>query len=344
VLVRLSHSHIRFGTFQRLAFEGNAEAIARLVEYCVAHFDPDPAPRRSATDDARAAPSLEKGETESAAGPRPGAENAPIGDAAARFFERVARRTARLVGQWMAAGFAHGVVNSDNMNVTGESFDYGPWRFLPVCDPDFTAAYFDETGLYAYGRQAEAAAWNLSRLGGALTPVADTAALNAAFSVFPAEFEAGMAEAFFRRLGLKREGPEDFALAIALLQWMEKTRVPFERPFFDWFCGRASEARARRSPFAGAYAADDFKPVRERLLAAEPDRPERLAHPYFARAEPCTMLIDEVEALWAKIADADDWSGLAAKLAEIAEMREALGFDASVYASDDGRGDKGGDR
>ncbi len=64
----------------------------------------------------------------------------------------------------MAAGFVHGVLNTDNINVTGESFDYGPWRFLPVLDPAFTAAYFDETGLYAYGRQPDALFWNLTRL------------------------------------------------------------------------------------------------------------------------------------------------------------------------------------
>ena len=70
----------------------------------------------------------------------------------------------------MAAGFVHGVLNTDNMNITGESFDYGPYRFLPRNDPNFTAAYFDQTGLYAFGRQPEAVFWNLQQLAGAPQP------------------------------------------------------------------------------------------------------------------------------------------------------------------------------
>jgi uncharacterized protein YdiU (UPF0061 family) len=231
----------------------------------------------------------------------------------------------------MAAGFVHGVLNSDNMNVTGESFDYGPWRFAPAADPSFTAAYFDQTGLYAFGRQSEAAAWNLARLGGALTLVAETEPLNAAFQKFPEAFEAAMAEAYFRRLGLTRAGEQDFTLVVELLRWMEETRAPYERVFFDWFCGSASADRAAKSPLAEQYRGDLFAPVREKLLAAEPEGAERLSHGYFRRAEPCTMLIDEVEAVWDAIADADDWSKLEAKLADIALMREAYAFDASAY-------------
>ena len=69
----------------------------------------------------------------------------------------IVEAVAQTGAQWMAAGFVHGVLNTDNINITGESFDYGPWRFLPTYDPAFTAAYFDETGLYSYARQPEAA-------------------------------------------------------------------------------------------------------------------------------------------------------------------------------------------
>lgn len=300
VLVRLSHSHVRFGTFQRLAYENDLAALARLVDYCIAEFDPDLA----------SLPSAEK---------------------AARFYARVVERTARLAAQWMAAGFVHGVLNTDNMNVTGESFDYGPWRFAPVADPQFTAAYFDQTGLYAFGRQSEAAAWNLSRLGGALLPVTDEKSLNDGLSQFPEAFEAAMADAYFQRLGLKRSGAEDFDLVVALLRWMESSRVPYERVFFDWFCGAASEQRAAQSTLAALYGGEAFASVRALLMAAPPDRQGRLAHPYFARAAPSTMLIDEVEAIWAPIAETDDWSRFEQKLAEIGEMREAFGFDASLY-------------
>jgi uncharacterized protein YdiU (UPF0061 family) len=297
VLVRLSHGHVRFGAFQRLAFEEDKAAIARLIDYCIEAFDPALA----------------------------GAE-----DRAAQWFGRVVARTARLAAQWMAAGFVHGVLNTDNMNVTGESFDYGPWRFLPHTDFSFTAAYFDQTGLYAYGRQPDAALWNLARLGGALTLVAEAEVLNETLKAFPQAFERGMVEAFFARLGIRPAGAGDFDFVVALLQWMESTKVPFERVFFDWFCGAASAARAGASPHAALYADGAFKPLREQLEGFEPERPERLSHPYFAGA-PCTMLIDEVEAIWAAIAGRDDWAPLSQKLEAIGEMREALALDASAW-------------
>lgn len=302
VMVRLSHSHVRFGTFQRLAFEQDRAAIEKLVDYCVREFDPDLANFRHP-------------------------------EKTIELFRRVVKRTARLTAQWMAAGFVHGVLNTDNMNVTGESFDYGPWRFAPVADPGFTAAYFDEAGLYAFGRQAEAAAWNLARIGGALTLVAPEDALNAALSEFPAAYDEAMADAFFARLGVRRAGAEDFEFVIDLLRWMAETGIPFERVFFDWFCGRASERRAMAGPHARDFEAASFSKIRARLLDFEPAAPERLKHAYFRRVAPCTMLIDEVEALWAKIAEDDDWSALDAKLADITEMREALGFEASDYVA-----------
>lgn len=301
VLVRLSHSHVRFGAFQRLAFEKNIEAIAALVDYCVKHFDPD----------------LQDLET---------------AEKTAKFFERVVLRTARLAAQWMTAGFVHGVLNTDNMTITGESFDYGPWRFAPTADASFTAAYFDESGLYAFGRQPEAAAWNLSRLGGCLTGLASEEALNSGLEKFPAAYERAMGEAACRRLGIEPAGDErDAGLAAALFTWLAETAAPFEQVFFDWFGGPASALRASASPIKTLYEEPAFADLKSRLLAAPPARPERLRHAYFSRCDPTTMLIDEVEAIWARIAEDDDWSQFDAKLAEIGEMRGAFAFDASAY-------------
>jgi uncharacterized protein YdiU (UPF0061 family) len=116
VLTRLSHGHIRIGTFQRQAFFKDAEAINRLVRYALENLYNE----TLVADDA---------------------ENA------VRLFALVSERTAQLAASYMAAGFVHGVLNSDNINITGESFDYGPWRFTPFWDGDFTAAYFDHFGL-----------------------------------------------------------------------------------------------------------------------------------------------------------------------------------------------------
>lgn len=301
VLVRLSHSHVRFGAFQRLAYEKNDAAISDLADYCIRHFYPTLA-------DARAEQRI------------------------IDLFAQIVQRTAKLVAQWMAAGFVHGVLNTDNMNVTGESFDYGPWRFAPTADPGFTAAYFDQTGLYAFGRQAEAGAWNLAQLGGALSRIAPVDGLNDALQSYSGHYENALCDGFFRRLGLARSGVDDFDFVAMLLRWMGETKAPFEQVLFDWFCGEASALRAAESPLAELYRHENFAPLRARFADLVPLKPERLEHAYFKQGVPCTMLIDEVEAIWAPIAETDDWSLFEAKLASIAQMRDAYGFDASDFA------------
>lgn len=87
------------------------------------------------------------------------------------FLREVVRRSAVLCASFMVAGFVLGVLNADNMNIIEESFDYGPYRFLPKYDPGFTAAYFDHTGLYAFGKQPRTFVWNLGRLAEAFAPL-----------------------------------------------------------------------------------------------------------------------------------------------------------------------------
>ncbi|MDP9148976.1 MAG: YdiU family protein, partial [Myxococcota bacterium] len=169
VLVRLSHSHVRFGTFQRLAHERDAERSARLVSYVLRHYF------GHLRDDAAIAP---------------GAEGV------ARFVAEVARASAIYAAGLMVAGFVHGVLNSDNMSITGESFDYGPYRFLPTYDLGFVAAYFDHQGLYAYGRQPRAVFRNVVRLAESLRALAPQTSLAAAV----ADFEAVMEQETRRRV------------------------------------------------------------------------------------------------------------------------------------------------
>jgi uncharacterized protein YdiU (UPF0061 family) len=115
--------------------------------------------------------------------------------------EQVVAASARLLARWMAAGFVHGVLNTDNMVVTGESFDYGPWRFLPRNDPNFTAAYFDHSGLYSFGRQPETVFWNLQQLAGCLAQVTDDAGLIAALNGFSDLYRDALRAAMLDRLG-----------------------------------------------------------------------------------------------------------------------------------------------
>jgi uncharacterized protein YdiU (UPF0061 family) len=229
----------------------------------------------------------------------------------------------------MAAGFVHGVLNTDNMNLTGESFDYGPYRFLPHNDPNFTAAYFDHAGLYSFGRQPEAVFWNLQQLAGALSLVAETETLVAALNGFGDAYRAELTAAMLARLGLRsRDAEADAALVQAAFRAFAEggERLRWEPFFFDWFCGEAD--RALSGPRGDLYAQEGFGEFRRLVAAFQPDRPERLADRYFARLEPEELLYDQIEALWAPIAQADDWSTFHAKLAGIEAARRAWGLPA----------------
>src|SRR4051812_5568693 len=175
VLVRLSHSHIRIGSLQRFLFLDEPDNIRRLLDHTIQTYLPD------LWRDEEAA-------------------------RAVAFLDEVCRRVARMGAGWMTAGFVHGVLNTDNINVTGESFDYGPWRFLPSYDPAFTAAYFDESGLYAFGRQPDTLIWNLTRLAECLLPFAEQPKLQDALSGFEPIFHREFAAATLQRLGLASDG------------------------------------------------------------------------------------------------------------------------------------------
>ena len=294
VLVRLSHGHIRFGSFQRHAFFQRPDRITALVDHVTDIYYPE----------LTAAP-----------------------DKPAALLRAVTARSARLAAAWIAAGFVHGVLNTDNMNMSGESFDYGPYRFLPHSDPNFTAAYFDHGGLYSFGRQPEAVFWNLQQLAGCLTQVADTEALVEALNGFGPAYAEALTAAMLRRLGVLSQGPEaDAALVHALFGSMAEggEALRWEPLFFDWFGGGSDRALA--SPRGDIYRTDGFAAFRDLIARHQPDRPERLADPWFSRPEPEELLYDQIEALWAPIAEADDWSAFHAKLAAIEAARRGWGF------------------
>ena len=281
VLTRLNHGHIRIGTFQRLAFFEDVEGIRKLTGYCLQYLF--------------------------------GEE----GDDPVHLFDRVCSATSGLAASYIAAGFAHGVLNSDNINVTGESFDYGPWRFAPEWDEGFTAAYFDEIGLYAFGRQPEAIQWDVAQLAGCLALVADAPALADLLRQWPERFEAALVDRLIARLGIARgDEAADRALVSALLIALRSRKVGIDRLFFDW--------RGGRLPVDDHYADPLFDDLRKALEG----RKRSLSHPYWSDAAPCSMLIDEVEGVWAAIAENHDWSPFEAKIAAVRRMGEAVAADA----------------
>ena len=286
VMVRLSHSHIRYGSFQRLAYLKQPAHLEKLTDYVLRHYVP-------------------------------GGADAP--DRYAALMDHAVSGAARLAAGFMAAGFVHGVLNTDNINITGESFDYGPYRFAPRYEPSFTAAYFDHQGLYAYGRQAEALHWNVHQLALALRTVAETDSLVPSFRDYPLRFEAELRIAVLGRLGV---APKDEASDLALMQAMEsaleKTGMPLDRFYFDWRGGR----RRGDSPAAATYALPAFAPFVEAIGAYEPAADA--SHDYWFDAEPCSLLIDEIESIWAAIDTDDDWAPFHAKIAAIRRMGEAM--------------------
>ena len=124
-------------------------------------------------------------------------------DAPARLLAHVAGEAARLAASYIAAGFVHGVLNSDNIAITAQSFDYGPWRCTPFWDGHFTAAYFDHAGLYSFGRQPEAIHWDLLQLAASLRTIAEAEALTPALDAFPGRFQRRCATRIFARLGIR---------------------------------------------------------------------------------------------------------------------------------------------
>ena len=283
VLTRLSHGHIRIGTFQRLAFFGEVDNIRKLIRYCLDNLYGDPA----GADDS---------------------ENA------LRLFALVSQATAALAASYLAAGFVHGVLNSDNINITGESFDYGPWRFTPDWDPGFTAAYFDHYGLYALARQPEAIHWDLAQLAGCLSLVAPAAELSDALAAWSGRFEQALVAAMVRRLGVAASS-DDSALAAALIAALATRDAPIDRVLFDW--------RAGRDPGAERYPGEAFRALAKILEG----RGRPITHEYWSDEAPCSMHIEEVEAIWSAIAERDDWGPFNDKVAAVRRMGEAMAQD-----------------
>lgn len=298
VMVRLVHSSIRIGSFQRQAALGEKDNIMKLVRYSLANLFADKVPDHEELDDRQACQ---------------------------QFYTLAVENCARMSADWMVAGFVHGVLNSDNVVVTGESFDYGPWRFLPHFDPQFTAAYFDYQGLYAYGRQPASIAWNLQRLGECLLWHGDENELNTALDDFQQHLDDQVRKQLFWRLGITtQDAAKDDALIAALFNFLLSSNAGFAQVFHDWYGGSISQDRASRSPQQHLYKGPDWQAFTDQLDQYQAQNPHALDHHHFKRIDACDMLIDEVEEIWDPIAEKDDWSLLADKLDQIADMRDAL--------------------
>jgi uncharacterized protein YdiU (UPF0061 family) len=246
VLTRVAASHLRVGTFQYFAARGDVEGTRALADYAISRHYP-----------------------EAARGPQP----------YRRFLEGVISRQARLVAHWMLVGFIHGVMNTDNTSISGETIDYGPCAFLETYEPLKVFSSIDQLGRYAYGNQPGVMLWNLARLAETLLPVLEQvegdgeAALawaKEALAAFPSQFEAAHTAGMARKLGLFTEQPEDGALGKDLLERMAANRSDFTLTFRK-LCSAAEGDDSVRIQFAEPAAYDDWAVKWRRRLEVEPD-------------------------------------------------------------------------
>ncbi len=253
VLVRVATSHIRIGSFQFFAAQGDMEAVRRLADHAIARHDPEAA---RADNPYRA------------------------------FLDGVIARQARLIARWMGIGFIHGVMNTDNMSVSGETIDYGPCAFMDAYDPAAVFSSIDRGGRYAYQNQPGIALWNLTRLAECLLPLlaegedAALAAAQDAIAGFAPAYLAAQLDGFRRKLGLADPQEGDDGLVTDLLDRMALGKADFTQTFRR-LCDAAGDRerdREVRDLFIDPTAYDVWaERWRARLASEQRDGGERRA-------------------------------------------------------------------
>ena len=253
VLTRVASSHIRVGTFQFFAARGDADGIRHLADHVIARHYPE-------------------------------AVESPNRYRA--LLDLVIARQSELVAKWLLVGFIHGVMNTDNMSVAGETIDYGPCAFMDTYDPGTVYSSIDTVGRYAYGNQPRIAKWNLARLAETLLPLLaedkDAAVKEAqdAIAAFATRFETAYTAGLGRKIGLLERRPDDLSLAQDLLERMASNGADFTLTFRR-LCDAAANSDgdvAVRSQFADAHAFDDWAARwRQRLVEEGGEANERRA-------------------------------------------------------------------
>jgi protein adenylyltransferase len=256
VLCRVAASHLRVGTFEYAAATGERDVLRALADHAIARHYPDAAEAEN--------PYLE-------------------------LYRGVIAKQAELVARWMLVGFVHGVMNTDNMTISGETIDYGPCAFMDAFDPATVFSSIDERGRYAYGNQAAVAQWNLARLGEALLSLIDddpdtaVAAAVEAVNGFAEAFRRHWAEGMAAKLGLSAPDPE---LADDLSGLLRAQHVDFTQFFRALSAETARDLFVDRDPFdAWAARRDALLPADRAGVAAAMDRVNPIYIPRNHRVE-----------------------------------------------------------
>jgi uncharacterized protein YdiU (UPF0061 family) len=256
VLTRVAASHLRVGTFQYAAASGDGDLLRALADYAIARHYP---------------------------------QAAGVPHRYLEFYRGVVAAQAALVAQWMLAGFVHGVMNTDNTTISGETIDYGPCAFMDAFDPATVFSSIDERGRYAYGNQPRLLQWNLARLAEALLPLIDDnseAAVEAVTEVlngFAEAYAQHWAEGMAAKLGLPAP---DRDLADGILTLMRLQQVDYTQFFRALSAGTARTLFAEPEPFdAWAARRDALLPVDRGAVTAAMDRVNPVYIPRNLRVE-----------------------------------------------------------
>ena len=284
VMVRFSRSHIRFGTFERLRYCQRPDLISQLLDHVITTYYPD----------------IELD-----------------GDYQLRFFQALVGRVAKLVAQWMAAGFCHGVLNTDNMSITGESFDYGPFAFMPAYNPRFTAAYFDYEGFYCFGNQPAICRSNLEKLKTALSPILPVAEMDTALKIYETAYADHYIALMLRRLGIANTTALDPTLAEQLINQTLTCLATSQREYPSFFATlrqtfnpgwRDSPDLILENADLGEADWDQWRILYQQSLAKLSPAEFEAVESTLQYANPLTDLLrPRIETVWAAIAEEDNW-------------------------------------
>ena len=289
VMVRFSRSHIRFGTFERLEYYRRPDLIDQLLTHVIEVYYPH---LLEVTDE---------------------------GDRYAHFYAELVERVAELVAQWMSVGFCHAVLNTDNMSITGESFDYGPYAFMDQYNPKFTAAYFDYFGRYSYANQPLICQWNLKMLQKPLSLIMPTAALEAGLAQFDEHYQRYYRQRMLAKLGFETLAAE---LSEKLLDQTLALLSNVQVGYHDFFAGLAQQFAPRwrqgsdsilgttmqASDAAARELLDNWRRTYYLCLNELPESAMTAVAQTLKQTNPQTVLLrPEIEAVWEPITVADDW-------------------------------------
>ena len=251
VLTRVASSHLRVGTFQFFAARGETDKVRQLADYAITRHDPDLAGTQ---------------------------------DRYVKLLNRVSERQASLIANWVLVGFVHGVMNTDNTTISGETIDYGPCAFIDNYDPSAVFSSIDHGGRYAFGRQPMIAQWNLARLAEALLALIEPDDLDKAverasaeLGKFPELYKAAWLTGMRAKTGLSGEEQADLALFEALLTAMQDQKVDYTLLFRHLAQAASGDTEKARALFSEPEVFDTWMVEWRERLARQGSKPETVA-------------------------------------------------------------------